>query len=79
MFEWSDLRHFLAIARSGSTLAAARSLRVSQPTVVRRIAALEEALGLSLFDRRPSGYRLTEAGLTLVERSERVEAAAVNP
>ena len=76
MFEWSDLRHFLAIARSGSTLAAARSLRVSQPTVVRRIAALEEALGLSLFDRRPSGYRLTEAGLTLVERSERVEAAA---
>ena len=76
MFEWSDLRHFLAVARSGSTLAAARSMRVSQPTVVRRIAALEEALGLSLFDRRPSGYKLTEAGLALVERSERVEAAA---
>lgn len=76
MFEWSDLRHFLAVARGGSTLAAARALRVSQPTVVRRIAALEEALGISLFERRPSGYTLTEAGEALLDRAKKVETAA---
>ena len=45
MFEWSDLRHFLAVARSGSTLSAAKILGVNQTTVARRVAALEEALG----------------------------------
>ncbi|HMN52648.1 MAG TPA: LysR family transcriptional regulator [Sphingopyxis sp.] len=45
MFDWNDLRYFLAVAESGSTLAAARALRVSQTTVARRIAALEAAKG----------------------------------
>ena len=45
MLDWNDLRHFLAVAREGSTLAAGRSLRVSQTTVARRIAALEGAVG----------------------------------
>ena len=45
MLDWNDLRYFLAVARDGSTLAAGRSLRVSQTTVARRIAALEQALG----------------------------------
>ena len=40
MLDWNDLRYFLAVAREGSTLAAGRSLRVSQTTVARRIAAL---------------------------------------
>jgi len=39
MLDWNDLRYFLAVARDGSTLAAARELRVSQTTVARRIAA----------------------------------------
>ncbi|MDQ4088007.1 MAG: LysR family transcriptional regulator, partial [Pseudomonadota bacterium] len=76
MFDWNDLRHFLAVARSGSTLAAARVLKVSQPTVVRRIAALEEALGIALFERRTTGYVLTAGGEALLGKSEQVEQAA---
>jgi DNA-binding transcriptional LysR family regulator len=76
MLDWNDLRYFLAVARDGSTLAAARSLRVSQTTVARRIAALEQALGLPLFDKRQAGYTLTPAGDQLLERAGQVERAA---
>lgn len=75
--DWNDWRHFLAVARAGSTLVAARSLRVSQTTVARRIAALEEALGLPLFERRPAGYALTAAGASLVDQVEALERAAL--
>ena len=74
--DWNDLTYFLAVARDGSTLAAAKTLRVSQTTVARRIAALEEALGLSLFDRRQAGYALTPTGEDLLGRAEQVERAA---
>ena len=74
--DWNDLRFFLAVAREGSTLAAGRALRVSQTTVARRIAALEEALGIPLFEKRQAGYSLTPAGQELVARAEQVEAAA---
>src|SRR5438270_6898138 len=76
MFDWNDLRFFLAVARDGSTLAAGRSLRVSQTTVARRIAALEQALGVALFDKRQAGYSLTPAGQELLERGEQVEVSA---
>ena len=59
MFDWNDLRYLVAVAEQGSTLKAGRSLRVSQTTVARRLAALEEALGLTLFERRSAGYALT--------------------
>jgi hypothetical protein len=62
MLDWNDLRHLLAVARQGSTLAAAKSLRVHQSTVHRRIVALENALGCDLVERHPTGYRLTEIG-----------------
>jgi DNA-binding transcriptional LysR family regulator len=75
--DWNDLRHFLAVAREGSTLAAGRSLRTSQTTVARRIAALERALGFPLFEKRQAGYALTPAGEELVERAEEVEASAI--
>lgn len=78
MFDWNDLRYFLAVARKGSTLSAGRELRVSQTTVARRIAALEEALGLVLFDRRQAGYSLTTDGDALLSRAEAVEDAARN-
>jgi DNA-binding transcriptional LysR family regulator len=74
--DWNDLRYFLAVARKGSTLAAAKTLRVSQTTVARRIAALEDALGLPLFDRRQAGYSLTPTGESLFGRAEQVERAA---
>lgn len=74
--DWNDLRYFLAVADEGSTLAAGRALRVSQTTVARRIAALEEALGLPLFEKRQAGYVLTPAGEGLIERAKLVETAA---
>ncbi len=76
MLDWNDLRYFLAVARTGSTLAAGKALRVSQTTAARRVGALESELGLTLFERRPAGYRLTPAGEALVERAEAMEAAA---
>ena len=76
MLCWDDLRFFLAVARTGSTLAAGKALKVSQTTAARRVAALEEAIGLGLFERRQAGYALTPAGEALVARAEAVERAA---
>ena len=76
MLDWNDIGAFIAVARAGSTLAAGRALRVSQTTVARRVAALEAALGLSLFERRQAGYQLTEAGAALLDNALAVEAAA---
>jgi DNA-binding transcriptional LysR family regulator len=76
MFDWNDLRYFLAVADQGSTLAAGRALRVSQTTVARRIAALEEAIGVPLFEKRQAGYALTPAGEGLIERARQVGLAA---
>lgn len=78
MLDWNDLRYFLAVAETGSTLAAGKKLRVSQTTAARRVAALEEALGLSLFERRQAGYALTPAGEALVERARAVEQSAAH-
>lgn len=78
MFEWGDIRVFHALARHGTTGRAATDLGCSQPTVVRRIAALEEALGLTLFTRGPGGFQLTEQGTALLEASRGAEAAMRN-
>jgi DNA-binding transcriptional LysR family regulator len=78
MMDWNDLRYFIAVADAGSTLAAGRKLRVSQTTVARRIAALEQALSLSLFERRQAGYVLTAAGEDLLGLARRVESAATS-
>ncbi|MDH7795165.1 MULTISPECIES: LysR family transcriptional regulator [unclassified Beijerinckia] len=78
-FNWNDLRYVLAVARQGSTLAAASVLGVNQTTVARRIDMLEQALDIQLFERRPEGYRITQQGqeaLAVAERIER-EAAAL--
>lgn len=76
MYDWNDLRFFLAVARSGSTLAASRTLKVSQATVSRRISVIEEALGVELFVRNASGYALSARGTALVPMAEAVETAA---
>jgi len=73
MFDWNDLRHFLAVARHGSTIQAAKALEVNQSTVQRRIAEFERQLGRRLFERRPEGYRLTRLGEELRPIAERVE------
>jgi DNA-binding transcriptional LysR family regulator len=76
MFDWNDLRYLLAVARGGSTLAAARALGVNQTTVARRLEALEAALGVKLFDRGQTGSRLTGAGGDLIALAEGVERSA---
>jgi len=76
MLDWNDLRYFVAVADQGSTLKAGRALQVSQTTVARRIAALEEAVGLSLFERRTAGYALTPDGESLLRHARQVAGAA---
>jgi DNA-binding transcriptional LysR family regulator len=73
MFDWDDLRYFLAIARQGSTLSAAKALGVSQPTVARRLSALEDRVDRKLVELHASGYRLTELGKALLPHAEEVE------
>jgi len=74
--DWSNARYFLAVCREGSTLAASRTLGAAQPTVARRIEALEHELGLVLFERDTRGFRPTAAGLKLIPAAEAMEAAA---
>lgn len=76
MLDWNDLRYFLAVAETGSTLGAGKRLRVSQTTAARRIAALELALGLSLFERSPVGYALTPVGEALLDRARKMGEVA---
>lgn len=72
--EWSDLRHALALGRHGTLSAAGASLGVVRTTVGRRVRALEEALGVRLFDATPEGFIPTLEGQDLIELAERMEA-----
>lgn len=74
MFDWNDLRFFLAVARHGRLVDAARRLGVDHTTVARRIAALEQSIGCLLFHRSPRGLTLTESGQRLVVHAERIES-----
>src|SRR5215470_13909682 len=76
MIDWDDVRYFLAVARGGSVRAAAERLRVNHSTVLRRIAQLEERLGVHMFEKLPSGYRLTAAGEEVLEFADQMEASS---
>jgi len=71
--EWGHLRYFLELVRAGSLGRAARRIGVDRNTVARRVAALEEELGLSLFERGPQGWTRTPAGDDLSDLASRVE------
>ncbi len=77
--DWTSLRDFLAVAELGSFSRAARRLGVSQPTLTRRIAALEARFRTELFRRSSRGVQLTEAGESMLQpaRQMQEEAAAV--
>lgn len=66
-FDWNQVRAFLATAEEGSLSAAARALGQTQPTLSRQVAALEEDLGVTLFERAGRAMALTEAGRDLME------------
>jgi DNA-binding transcriptional LysR family regulator len=74
---WSDIEVFLAVARNGTLGAAARRLGQSQPTMGRRIRALEEALQQTLFQRTPEGFVLTDEGAAVLASAERMEEEAL--
>lgn len=73
---WDDLRVFLAVAEQGSLSAAARALKVSQPTVSRRLAALEGRIAARLFERLPDGLLLTAQGTALLPHARDMARAA---
>lgn len=77
MLDWDDLRTFLMIARHQTLSAAARALHVHQPTMGRRLEALEARAGVRLLQKTPGGYRLTEAGEAVLANVERIEAEAL--
>lgn len=74
--DWNDVRYFLAAARGGSLTAASRLLGCHQPTVGRRIDALEQALGARLFHRHAQGLTLTDEGRGILGAAESMEDAA---
>jgi DNA-binding transcriptional LysR family regulator len=73
--DWNFYRSLLAVLRTGSLSAAARSLRLTQPTLGRHIAELEEALGVTLFVRSPQGLAPTEAAVAMRTDLEAAETA----
>lgn len=74
-FDWNHARAFLVTAEEGSLSAAARALNVSQPTLGRQVSALEDELGVVLFERHKMGLELTPTGLELLSH---VQAMADN-
>lgn len=74
---WDDVRIFLAVARAGQILGAARRLGINHATVSRRVAALEADLKVRLFRRLTTGSELTPAGARFLEVAERMEAEMI--
>lgn len=77
-FDWAWIRAFLATAELGSFSAAARAIDSTQPTVGRQVTALEEELGVVLFERVGRGLALTPTGLELVEHARAMGEAAIS-
>lgn len=75
-FDWNHARAFLATAEEGSLSAAARALGVTQPTLSRQVSALEDQLGITLFERGPRLMQLTSAGLEVLDHVRDMQEAA---
>lgn len=75
-FNWNHARAFLVAAEEGSFSAAGRALQIAQPTIGRQVAALEDELGVALFERIGGALELTSAGLELLEHVRAMNDAA---
>ena len=73
---WDQVRYFVAVARAGSAMGAAERLGVGHATVLRNIARLEESLGVRLFDRVRTGYRITADGEDVLASAQAMESQA---
>ncbi|MGH1353472.1 MAG: LysR family transcriptional regulator [Thalassovita sp.] len=76
-FDWNRARAFLVVVEEGSLSAAARALGQAQPTLGRQVAALEQELGVTLFQRVGRGITPTQAGLDLAEHVRAMSEAAL--
>lgn len=70
---WDDLRFLVVIGREGTLAGAARTLKVDQTTVARRLRALEDALAAPLFERHDGRWQPTTVGSQVLERAARIE------
>ena len=75
-FDWNRARAFLVTAEEGSLSAAARALNMAQPTLGRQVAALEQELGVTLFERVGRALVLTDAGAQMLTHAQAMGAAA---
>lgn len=75
-FDWNRARAFLVTAEEGSLSAAARALNMAQPTLGRQVTALEDELGVALFERTGRGLTLTPNGMDLLEHVRQMGEAA---
>lgn len=75
--DWNDVRIYLAIARAGTLGGAARALGLSQPTMGRRLRALEDETGQTLFQRTADGFVLSEDGAAVLAMAEQMEEGAL--
>lgn len=75
-FDWNQVRAFLATAEEGSLSAAARVLKLTQPTLSRQVSSLEKSLGLTLFERGTRAMTLTEAGHEILDHVIEMKIAA---
>ena len=75
-FDWNRARAFLATAEAGSYSKAAQALNLTQPTLGRQVAALEQELGVTLFERVGRGITLTSSGLALLQHVKEMGEAA---
>ena len=73
---WDHVRYFIAVARAGSAMGAADRLGVGHATVLRNIARLEASLGVRLFDRVRTGYRITSDGVEVLAIAHAMENQA---
>jgi len=76
-FDWNQTRAFLATVEEGSLSAAARALGLTQPTLSRQVACLEEELGVILFERNRRNMTLTQSGLELLEYAREMGESAM--
>jgi DNA-binding transcriptional LysR family regulator len=71
--DWNDLRYVLCLSRTGRIAGTARKLGVNETTVARRIARVEELLGVRLFERNAGVLTPTDSGQIVIKRAERIE------
>lgn len=74
--DWNQLKAFLETAETGSLSAAARKLGLTQPTLSRQVAAIEQRMGVTLFERVGKAMALTPTGLDLLEHARTMGTAA---